>query len=101
MIWRCWSSSGRAASSSATDGVTSMAEASPPSGAAAAGDPVPAREPEPFPEGLRRGAPLVLIDSAASRALVGGIAILTLLAGLCAGPADLLPAGAGGGGRQG
>jgi cell division transport system permease protein len=39
---------------------------------------------------LKRGAPLVPVDSAASRALVGVIAILTFLAALCAGAAELV-----------
>ena len=41
---------------------------------------------------LGRNAPLVPVDSAASRALVGVIAILTFLAALCAGAAELVGA---------
>jgi cell division protein FtsX len=46
------------------------------------------------PEGaagsLKRGAPLVPVDTAAGRALVGVIAILTFLAALFAGAAELV-----------
>jgi cell division transport system permease protein len=39
---------------------------------------------------LKRGAPLVPVDTAGSRALVGIIAILTFLAALCAGAVELV-----------
>ncbi|CAA9358394.1 MAG: Assymetric_cell_division_FstX [uncultured Microvirga sp.] len=39
---------------------------------------------------LKRGAPLVPVDTVAGRALVGVIAILTFLAALCAGAAELV-----------
>lgn len=39
---------------------------------------------------LKHGAPLVPVDTAAGRALVGVIAILTFLAALCAGAAELV-----------
>src|SRR3712207_8928720 len=45
---------------------------------------------------LRRNAPLVPVDSAASRALAGGIAILTFVAALCAGAAELVAASSAG-----
>lgn len=41
---------------------------------------------------LKRNAPLVPVDSAASRALVAVIAILTFLAALCAGAAEIVAA---------
>ena len=44
------------------------------------------------PRGLKRNAALVPTDTAASRALVGVIAILTFLAALCAGAAELVAA---------
>src|SRR3712207_1608658 len=47
---------------------------------------------EPPSQGLKRNAPLVPTDSAGSRALVGVIAILTFLAALCAGAAELVAA---------
>lgn len=46
------------------------------------------------PPGLRRGAALVPTDSAASRALAAVIAILTFLAALCAGTAEIVAASA-------
>ena len=47
--------------------------------------------PDPaLPAGLRRNAPLVPTDSAASRSLAAVIAILTFLAGLCAGTAEMV-----------
>jgi len=57
-------------------------------GAAAAKAAAPASEP-PLPANLRRNAPLVPTDSAASRALAAVIAILTFLAALCAGAAEI------------
>jgi cell division transport system permease protein len=55
-------------------------------------DPI-ARAPErPLPASLRRNAPLVPVDSAGGRALAAVIAILTFLAALCAGGADLVAA---------
>ena len=45
---------------------------------------------EALPPTLKRNAPLVPVDSAASRALVAVIAILTFLAALCAGGAELI-----------
>jgi len=54
------------------------------------------RDDAPGPEGaaasLKRDAPLVPVDTAAGRALVGVIAILTFLAALCAGAAELVAA---------
>ncbi len=44
---------------------------------------------------LRRNAPLVPTDSAASRSLAAVIAILTFLAGLCAGTAEMVATSAG------
>src|SRR5919205_841253 len=46
----------------------------------------------PLPAELRRDYPLVPVDSAGGRALVGVIAILTFLAALCAGTAELVAA---------
>ena len=48
----------------------------------------------PLPPTLRRNAPLVPTDSAASRALAAVIAILTFLAALCAGAAEIVAASA-------
>jgi cell division transport system permease protein len=44
----------------------------------------------PHPPPMKRNAPLVPVDSAASRSLVAVIAILTFLAALCAGAAELV-----------
>jgi cell division transport system permease protein len=57
---------------------------SPPPGAKAAERPLPAS--------LRRNAPLVPVDSAGGRALAAVIGILTFLAALCAGGAELVGA---------
>lgn len=46
----------------------------------------------PLPSSLRRNAPLVPVDSAGGRALAAVIAILTFLAALCAGGAELVAA---------
>lgn len=55
-----------------------------------------AEAPEPpLPPTLRRNAPLVPTDSAASRALAAVIAILTFLAALCAGAAEIVASSAG------
>ena len=48
-----------------------------------------------LPATLRRNAPLVPTDSAASRSLAAVIAILTFLAGLCAGAAEMVASSAG------
>ncbi|TXM87574.1 ABC transporter permease, partial [Methylobacterium sp. WL122] len=48
-----------------------------------------------LPPTLRRNAPLVPTDSAASRSLAAVIAILTFLAGLCAGAAEIVASSAG------
>ena len=48
--------------------------------------------PAPLPAALGRNAPLVPVDSAESRALVGVIAILAFLAALCACAAELVGA---------
>lgn len=48
----------------------------------------------PLPPTLRRNAPLVPTDSAASRALAAVIAILTFLAALCAGAAEIVASSA-------
>ncbi len=62
-------------------------------------DPTPRRPPgpptradgqRPLPASLRRNAPLVAADSAGGRALAAVIAILTFLAALCAGGAELI-----------
>jgi cell division transport system permease protein len=53
----------------------------------------PARAAE-LPASLRRNAPLVPTDSSASRALAAVIAILTFLAALCAGAAEIVAASA-------
>jgi len=65
--------------------------ARPPVSAPSAPDPAgdPARE-SPLPATLRRNAPLVPTDSSASRALAAVIAILTFLAALCAGAAEIV-----------
>lgn len=58
--------------------------------------PRPAQEPRsearPLPAALRRNAPLVPVNSAGGRALSAVIAILTFLAALCAGAAELVAA---------
>src|SRR3954470_7661121 len=46
----------------------------------------------PLPASLRRNAPLVPVDSAGGRALAAVIGILTFLAALCAGGAELVGA---------
>jgi cell division transport system permease protein len=48
--------------------------------------------PRPLPASLRRNAPLVPVDSAGGRALAAVIGILTFLAALCAGGAELVGA---------
>ena len=54
------------------------------------------RPPDPaMPANLRRNAPLVPTDTAASRSLAAVIAILTFLAGLCAGAAEIVATNAG------
>ena len=59
-------------------------------------DPIAADAPErPLPASLRRNAPLVPVDSAGGRALAAVIAILTFLAALCAGGADLVATSSG------
>jgi cell division transport system permease protein len=50
----------------------------------------PAADPGPPAPPMKRNAPLVPVDSAASRSLVAVIAILTFLAALCAGAAELV-----------
>ncbi|HEY7382401.1 MAG TPA: ABC transporter permease [Beijerinckiaceae bacterium] len=50
----------------------------------------PATRPDLVTRLLRRDAPLVPVESAASRGLVGVIAILTFLAALCAGTVELV-----------
>ncbi len=47
-----------------------------------------------LPAQLRRNAPLVPTDTAAGRSLAAVIAILTFLAGLCAGAAEMVAANA-------
>ena len=56
--------------------------------------PSPAPPQSPLPATLRRNAPLVPTDSAASRALAAVIAILTFLAALCAGAAEIVASSA-------
>jgi cell division transport system permease protein len=59
-------------------------------------NPIAADAPErPLPASLRRNAPLVPVDSAGGRALAAVIAILTFLAALCAGGADLVATSSG------
>ncbi|GLS46407.1 cell division protein FtsX [Methylobacterium brachythecii] len=70
-----------------------MAETSAPRRPAAS-PPQAAAEP-PLPATLRRNAPLVPTDTAASRALAAVIAILTFLAALCAGAAEIVATSAG------
>jgi cell division transport system permease protein len=50
----------------------------------------PTVEERPLPTTLRRNAPLVPVDTAGGRALAAVIAILTFLAALCAGGAELI-----------
>jgi cell division transport system permease protein len=50
----------------------------------------PTVEERPLPTTLRRNAPLVPVDTAGGRALAAVIAILTFLAALCAGGAELV-----------
>ena len=64
----------------------------PPAPATDARDAAPADLPESLPATLRRNAPLVPLDTASGRALVAVIAILTFLAALCAGAAELVSA---------
>ena len=54
--------------------------------------PAPDPAPKPLPASLRRNAPLVPVDSAGGQALAAVIAILTFLAALCAGGAELVSA---------
>jgi len=49
-----------------------------------------AQDKRPLPASLRRNAPLVPVDSAGGQALAAVIAILTFLAALCAGGAELV-----------
>ncbi|RVU15851.1 cell division protein FtsX [Methylobacterium oryzihabitans] len=51
-------------------------------------------EPAALPQSLRRNAPLVPTDGSASRALAAVIAILTFLAALCAGAAEIVASSA-------
>lgn len=57
-------------------------------------NPAPNPAPAPLPPTLRRNAPLVPTDSQASRALAAVIAILTFLAALCAGAAEIVASSA-------
>jgi cell division transport system permease protein len=86
-----------------TGSPTAKAQASSQAGAQArAGDRPPVKPPAPpesrgggpLPPTLRRNAPLVPTDSAASRALAAVIAILTFLAALCAGAAEIVASSA-------
>jgi cell division transport system permease protein len=52
----------------------------------------PTTEERPLPVNLRRNAPLVPVDTTGGRALAAVIAILTFLAALCAGGAELVAA---------
>jgi cell division transport system permease protein len=52
----------------------------------------PPTEERPLPANLRRNAPLVPVDTTGGRALAAVIAILTFLAALCAGGAELVAA---------
>lgn len=54
--------------------------------------PPPGGAGRPLPASLRRNAPLVPVDSAGGQALAAVIAILTFLAALCAGAAELVAA---------
>ena len=58
--------------------------------ARASGPPTPEPSARALPASLRRNAPLVPVDSAGGRALAAVIAILTFLAALCAGGAELV-----------
>jgi cell division transport system permease protein len=58
--------------------------------ARAAPDIAPAAQTRPLPPTLRRNAPLVPVDSSGGRALSAVIAILTFLAALCAGAAEIV-----------
>ncbi|GEP09573.1 cell division protein FtsX [Methylobacterium gnaphalii] len=71
-----------------------MAETGAPPRPAPAASPASASEPS-LPATLRRNAPLVPTDTAASRALAAVIAILTFLAALCAGAAEIVATSAG------
>jgi cell division transport system permease protein len=53
-------------------------------------DESPAKGNDPLPSTLKQNQPLVPVDSAASRALVAVIAILTFLAALCGGAAEIV-----------
>jgi cell division transport system permease protein len=54
--------------------------------------PQPLPEARPLPATLRRGAPLVPVDTTGGRAVAAVIGILTFLAALCAGGAELVAA---------
>jgi cell division transport system permease protein len=54
------------------------------------GSPAPEQGQRALPASLRRNAPLVPVDSAGGKALAAVIAILTFLAALCAGGAELI-----------
>ncbi|MGY2050107.1 cell division protein FtsX [Methylobacterium sp. JK268] len=56
--------------------------------------PAPRAKAEELPAALRRNAPLVPTDGSASRALAAVIAILTFLAALCAGAAEIVASSA-------
>src|SRR5829696_4056259 len=56
------------------------------------GPPTPEGGQRPLPASLSRNAPLVPVDSAGGQALAAVIAILTFLAALCAGGAELVSA---------
>src|SRR5829696_2777439 len=56
------------------------------------GPPTPEGGQRPLPASLRRNAPLVPVDSTGGQALAAVIAILTFLAALCAGGAELVAA---------
>ncbi len=57
-------------------------------------EPLPGASDPTVPTNLRRNAPLVPTDTAAGRSLAAVIAILTFLAGLCAGAAEMVAANA-------
>jgi cell division transport system permease protein len=64
--------------------MTDLSQARPPR------PPAPEADKRPLPASLRRNAPLVPLDSAGGQALAAVIAILTFLAALCAGGAELV-----------
>ena len=77
-----------------SDPAMSSPAVSPPRPASKPGAARPGTGEPSLPPTLRRNAPLVPTDSAASRALAAVIAILTFLAALCAGSAEMMASSA-------